>query len=140
MSILKTIYVYVYYSLKNCGDLFMFCHTRYVQQEAQIWIKHEAVNLFCDILENALPQSFHNFHDFVILLTIHCHFVFFHRPFQYTSFHDNLKHDKNETVSHLSLFYCTFFHTVFFYIPLLPLFPSMLDLILQNARTYFLIR
>jgi hypothetical protein len=67
--------------LKNCGDLFMFCHTRYVQQEAQIWIQHEVVNLFCDILENALPLIFYNSHDSVTLLSIQCHFVSFHHPF-----------------------------------------------------------
>lgn len=83
-------------SLKKCDDLFMFCHARSVQHEAQIWTKHEAVHLFCDILENALPPIFHNSHDFIILLSFH-----FHHPFSYTSFHDILKYDKNDILSQL---------------------------------------
>lgn len=86
-------------SPKNCDDLFMFCHTRSIQHEAQIWIKHEAVHLFCDILENVLPLIFHNSHDFIILLSVHSHFVFFHHPFSILHF-----------VTFLSMIKMTYFH------------------------------
>lgn len=65
MSILKRIYVYVYYfSAKLWWPLHVLPY-KVCSTWAQIWIKHEAVHLFCDILENDLPLIFHNSHDFI---------------------------------------------------------------------------